>query len=217
MKEILLKNSRILYSYFIFLGIGITLGLVFGKADIHIFINRNATVFSDFIFKYLTHLGDGLFAVIVILVLLFFSFRNSFSQLIAFLSSGLLAQLLKRFAFKGMPRPRAFFEGIYDLHLVEGVKVAKLNTFPSGHTATAFALFFCLIFTTKNSYLRSIYFILALLVGYSRMHLSQHFLPDVLAGSFIGVITAILSIYLMNRWNTSWLDRSLQKQLSSKK
>ncbi len=217
MKELLRRNSKILYSYLVFLALGITLVLVFGKADIHIFINSKATPFADFVFKYLTHLGDGLSAVAVILLLLFFSFRSSFTQFMAFLSSGLIAQLLKRFAFKGMPRPRTFFEGIYDLHLVEGIKVLKLHTFPSGHTATAFALFFCLIFTTKNSYLRVFYFLLALLVGYSRMHLSQHFFPDVLAGSFIGVITAILSIYIVNRWKASWLDRSLQKQLSSKK
>jgi membrane-associated phospholipid phosphatase len=37
--------------------------------------------------------------------------------------------------------------------------------------------------------------LLAVLVGYSRIYLSQHFLADVVAGSFIGVAGGVLCVY----------------------
>jgi membrane-associated phospholipid phosphatase len=217
MKSLLRNNRWVLATYFLFLVIGLVLVQLYGKADIHIFINRNSNQTTDFIFKYFTHLGDGIFAVIIALALLFIRFRESIMQLLGFVLSGLFTQLLKRFVFSGMPRPIAYFEGIYDLHLVEGISIAKYNTFPSGHTATAFALAFCLIFTTSNRPLQFLYLIIAILVGYSRMHLSVHFLPDVLAGSALGVISAIIAVSLINRWKANWLDRSLQKQIVSKR
>jgi membrane-associated phospholipid phosphatase len=52
----------------------------------------------------------------------------------------------------------------------------------------------CLLaFYTKNNPLKLIYFIIALLIAYSRMYLFEHFLRDVFAASLIGVGSAILS------------------------
>lgn len=207
----------VLLIYTLLLIAGLLLMATFGKADIHIFINRHSCAFGDFTMKYITLMGDGIFAIAVIFFLLFVRIRMSLGQLMAFLSSGIIAQALKKLVFKGMPRPSVFFEDIYNLHLVEGIRIARYNTFPSGHSATTFAIFFCLIFTTRNRWLQAIYFFMAWLVGFSRIYLSQHFISDVLAGSFIGVSMAFLSVYVASRWKAQWLDTSLQDHLFAKK
>lgn len=214
--EIFQHYRFVLWVYAALLLLGTALVVLYGQASIHLFINDRMTGFFDLFFKYATFLGDGLFAVMVIVVLLFIRYRYSLIQAVAFLLSGIVVQLLKRFVFKGMYRPARFFEGIADLQFVEGVKVARYNAFPSGHTATAFALFFCLIFTTRNKNLQALYLLLAFLVGFSRMYLSQHFLPDVLAGSLLGLLSALFAIYLFKYNRAHWLDRSLTDQFFKK-
>ncbi len=181
----------------------------FGKADIHIFINEQHHPAADFAFKYITHLGDGFFAAILILFFLFVKFRYSLMQLTAAVLAGIGAQVMKRVFFPGVARPARYFENSYDLYFVEGVEIHKNFSFPSGHTATAFALFFCLIFTTQNRSLQFLYLLLAFLVGFSRMYLSLHFLPDVIAGSLIGVIAATISVILFNYWQRNWMERKI--------
>jgi membrane-associated phospholipid phosphatase len=43
----------------------------------------------------------------------------------------------------------------------------------------------------KNKRWNALYVLIGVAVGYSRIYLGQHFLPDVLMGSFLGVMTAI--------------------------
>jgi membrane-associated phospholipid phosphatase len=76
------------------------------------------------------------------------------------------------------------------------------HSFPSGHTASAFALATILSFSVKDNSLKSIGLLLgACIVGFSRTYLSQHFLVDVTVGSAIGVVSAyILLAVLPNTW-----------------
>jgi len=205
--KLIWKNS----SWVLVLYTGITMlllywVLVYGKATIHIFINEHHHPWADLFFKYITHLGDGIFAALLILFFLLIKYRYSLIQASAAILAGFGAQLMKRVFFPHVDRPARFFEGSYELYFVEGVKIHKSFSFPSGHTATAFALFFCLIFTTKNRSLQFLYLLLAFLVAYSRMYLSLHFLPDIIAGSFIGVVAATISVVIFNHWQKNWME-----------
>lgn len=64
-------------------------------------------------------------------------------------------------------------------------------SFPSGHTATAFV-----IATTMSYYTRRrndiILFILAILVGLSRIYLQTHYFSDVLTGAIIGMTASVI-------------------------
>jgi membrane-associated phospholipid phosphatase len=69
-------------------------------------------------------------------------------------------------------------------------------SFPSGHTTTAFCIFFGLALLIPNKKIGTTLIILASLIGFSRTYLSYHFLMDLVAGSFLGV-TIALGMYLL--------------------
>lgn len=178
------------------------------KENIHLFINQLNNPFSDNIFKIITFFGDGIFVILVSLLFLLKKIRYTFYVLSVYIFSGIFVQLGKRIIWPDAPRPSAVFgEGI--LHLVNGIKLHSAHSFPSGHTASAFGLFFILCFFIKNKMLKWTFFSMAILVGYSRIYLNQHFLIDVLAGSAIGVICAIISYLTINKIKAQWLDKSL--------
>ncbi len=119
----------------------------------------------------------------------------------------------------GEPRPAKVFEGEV-LHFVEGVHLNYVNSFPSGHTATAFALFLFLASLTKNKGLQLFYAIIACLVGYSRTYLSQHFVVDITFGAILGILSYFLSVALFQNSTKPVFDFELKnyfKGLRSKK
>lgn len=179
------------------------------KSAVHIFINSHHTRFLDLFFKYLTNLGDGLFAVAVGILLLFVSIRKSLFVLTSYLTGGLFVQILKRLLFSDTPRPVKFFEGVYDLYFIEGLKMRKYLSFPSGHAATAFGLFLCLAVISRNNTMKTIWLFVAVLVAFSRVYLSQHFLTDVYFGSLIGVACTLIMYRLVYLSPKSWPDKSL--------
>ncbi len=81
---------------------------------------RNTTSFQDVLFKTLTWLGDGWFAVIFSLVFLFIRYRYFFMLILSFSISGLLVQFFKRIVFPGALRPDAFLEQMPGLETVSG-------------------------------------------------------------------------------------------------
>jgi membrane-associated phospholipid phosphatase len=77
------------------------------------------------------------------------------------------------------------------------VQMPRSSSFPSGHTASAFAFATAAggALPALSAPLRA----LAMLVGYSRVHTGVHFPGDVLAGAFIGVSAAELAGHLLDR------------------
>ena len=125
------------------------------------------------------------------------------------LISALMTQTLKHTIFEDVVRPKKFFEGIADLYFVPGVENYMYNSFPSGHTTSAFALYFSLALLTKNKWIEFLLFTIALTVAYSRIYLSQHFFSDVYAGSLVGMFTTIVVYFVVRNWKKEWMERSL--------
>ena len=191
------KNAFFIVPFFIIVILVSVILLLFPKTDIHIYINNFHNSISDMFFKYLTYLGDGLFVALICVVLFIFSFRNAFYFLTTYLGTGILVQFLKRLIFDDVMRPVKYFEGTYDLYTVEGVKLYHFLSFPSGHAATTFGFFACIAFITDNRLVKLLCFIVACLVAYSRIYLSQHFLFDVYVGSLIGFTGAVVFYYVI--------------------
>lgn len=82
-------------------------------------------------------------------------------------------------------RPFSFdFSGSSFLDVLSSRRFAIDNSFPSGHTATAFCLALCLSrLYPKGRYL---FFLLAILASAERVISAQHFPSDVVAGAVIG-------------------------------
>jgi membrane-associated phospholipid phosphatase len=110
-----------------------------------------------------------------------------------------------------MYRPSKYFE-IYEtcqLHLVEGIKLHSLHTFPSGHSSTSFNLFLMMALMIKNNVLKLFFFVVAALVAYSRVYISQHFLADIVAGSILGVVFIVVAWIWLEKKDKNWLDKSI--------
>ena len=77
-------------------------------------------------------------------------------------------------------------------------------SFPSGHTATAFALATSLSVKYPKWYVIAPSALWACSVGVSRMNEGVHYPSDVLTGAAIGAGCAVANIYI-NRWLNRWL------------
>ena len=77
-------------------------------------------------------------------------------------------------------------------------------SFPSGHTATAFALATSLSIRYPKWYVIAPSALWACSVGISRMNEGVHYPTDVLAGAALGAGFAVANIYI-NKWLNRWL------------
>lgn len=203
------QNKVFFLPYVLFLLIAGVLIISYDKSTLHLTINQFHSNFFDWFFRYVTHLGHGYFVLFITLILAFIKFKYAFMNLFIYISSGLIAQGLKRFVFSDFERPVRYFGDQESLYLIENVKPLLHHSFPSGHTTTAFGLCLFLAIITKNHLLKLFLFIIALLIGFSRVYLSHHFLEDIVAGSVIGILTAVIIYQIFSKKQYSWYDNHL--------
>lgn len=211
LSKTLKSNNFFLLPYLVVLIILFPVLLIYTKPEIHLWINQHNSPLFDWFFKHLTFLGDGLFIIIPAIILLFFSLRHFVFLVVTYFSTGLITQLLKRLFFEDVIRPSKYFHDLYSLHLVDGVNMLSGRSFPSGHSTSAFALFLCLALILRNRFVKSLCFLLACLVAFSRVYLSQHFLVDIIAGSIIGSFGAVAFYQIFYRDNRTWHAWNVQK------
>lgn len=218
MRKLLQENKVFFIGYLLILMTVLCLKWMYGKEASFLFVNLHYSATGDWLFPYITYLGDGVTVVLFSIILLFFNYRKAIQLIIIYLVSSQITQVLKRTVFSEVPRPSKYFEGKVALHMVEGVQVHQMMSFPSGHTTSIFAFMAFLAIVTKNKSMSILYLAVACLGGYSRMYLAQHFLEDVIAGSVIGVITAFVATSLLNNYKwyqSAKLDRGLMRSKSS--
>ncbi len=148
----------------------------------------------DAIIGIVSGLGDGLVIALCCAVLMLYRFRLGMAATVAFLLSGIIAQLLKR-AFD-MPRPPAVLEHVHVL----GAALHS-HSFPSGHATSdgVMVLLAFLIWQCRDwrSFVMAGLFLMA---AYGRIYGGVHFPLDVVVGLFIGVTT----MWFCHRWSQSW-------------
>jgi membrane-associated phospholipid phosphatase len=88
-----------------------------------------------------------------------------------------------------------------DVPAARHVEMPESTSFPSGHSASAFA--FASAVTTGWPTAGGPVQGLAFLVAYSRVHTGVHYPGDVLAGSIIGSIVGPLTTHAIRRWRPS--------------
>jgi membrane-associated phospholipid phosphatase len=207
-----MKRYKAFYiPYLLFVLIFLVLILCNSKADLHLWMTSLNSPFGDVFFHYYTYVGDWIPYALVV-GLLFYKFRIALFVLISQLATGLISIIIKQ--TWNEPRPILYFKQHFpsiQLHQVVGEHLNLYHSFPSGHTITAFAFLLALAFYTTKPTLHFVCFVLALLVGFSRIYLSQHFAIDVLIGSLIGVSVTILCKYYFDKLPMKWADGSVLK------
>lgn len=78
------------------------------------------------------------------------------------------------------------------------IKKPKYYSFPSGHTASSFSVVTVTVLCTCPVYVIIPVFLLALLIGFSRVYLRVHYLTDVIAGMFLGVACGSVAVWAFN-------------------
>jgi len=205
-----LHRNKIYFSCLLLILLSGTIYLMLnGKAAAFIALNAYHPFLLNVFFINYTFIGDGIFALCLIAAVIFYFKRRQqgLALLYSFLISGLLVQLIKNLV--DSPRPRLFFEAGQYLHFIDGISLANNSSFPSGHTATAFAIATVMALMMKDKSWQLLILIAAVLVGYSRIYLAQHFLLDVIIGAVIGSSSGILAVYLAQ--NIRGIKRSLKK------
>jgi membrane-associated phospholipid phosphatase len=209
MKKISSSILPFLIPSLLIISVAIVFIFITDKKTLFLEINQMNTPLQDFIFKYGTNIGDGLFSIITLIVFLFFfDYRKVTIGLVSFLLTSLFCRILKINILPDLLRPSGVF-GPNELHFVEGVTMHVVHSFPSGHTATAFALFIFMAYVLKKRYLQILFAFTACFVGYSRVYLSQHFLIDVVAGAIVGMISFYIACILVENSKAKWLNNSL--------
>ena len=165
---------------------------VIRKGEDVYFVNGNHSAKLDVFMVFVTKLGSGFLFVPLLICMLFVRFKYAVLTIIVWIGHGLICVLLKRGPFSDLQRPRALLDNDL-LHFVPNIDVHTFHSFPSGHTATMFCFALLLSLFSRNRIVSVGLFVLAVLVGYSRIYLLQHFLMDVAAGAIIGVVFTFLA------------------------
>ena len=208
-----MKKILTVYNIAFLLLLIVELGLLYTypKLELHLMLNSHHTAFQDTFFKYYTVLAEWPLYVLMLIPLLFKKYRITIFFAVSEVFAGVTLQILKN-CFK-MDRPVRVFEGCTDmvLPLVDGVDMHHSNSFPSGHSSTfmVFSTVWAIILAYRfinsdqkdfNKRIKTILIVLGLLIlavlgGYSRIYLSQHFLSDVCVGSLIGFVVPYIVYY----------------------
>lgn len=152
--------------------------------------------FFDWIFSLLSGIGTwGLIWVIVMVGLLVWEEvtdrREFFSLILVFLGIFIFVDtLLKNIVKRARP------DVIYHLP-VELFGYPSTYSFPSSHAALAFAGAY--ILSKKHAKWKRWYYLLAILIAFSRVYLGYHYIFDVVSGGIIGIIIGYASLWMIQQ------------------
>jgi membrane-associated phospholipid phosphatase len=206
------KNRLFFFLFLAFLLTSVFILIFLSKANGFYLLNTCHNNFLTDFFTWYTYLGDGFFCVAAGILL--FVFKKRFVSLMVLSSyaiSGIIAQVLKYYIIEA--RPAVYLKDTAYPYFIDNVTLHNLHAFPSGHTASAFALAAILSFSSKNKNHSILFFAGATLVGYSRIYLAQHFPDDVLAGAVIGFLSAIICwIFFEQLFNRLLQSKKIKKE-----
>ena len=182
-----------------------------GRFPLHLSANAYHRPLLDQCFLFLTALANGWVPTVFALLLLGKSWRAFLMMGLSTGLSALVVQALKHFVFPDHDRPPLFLDQMPGLQLVAGLDLHHHFSFPSGHSTAAFSMCLALAVLVGRQVPAVLLAVLAALLAFSRVYLSQHFTEDILAGAFTGCVcgTAVYALLYRSAWGKRHaLDRS---------
>ena len=164
-----------------------------GRIPVFLFLNRDFGTIADTVLLGLTYLAEGWMWIPYLIIVGWFFKKDKAIIIYSFAVSTLLTQIPKLLLFPNITRPIASGIAPNLMHTVKGVTVHQLSSFPSGHTATAFTIFLLTIYLFDRTKMILIGLLYAMLCGYSRIYLGQHFPMDVGGGIIVAIMTIEIS------------------------
>lgn len=204
--QLTIRNKHFIIPVIAFFVCSSLLYLYFGNSVIHLQINKNINgYYADVFFSGITELGNGIVVFILLPIVLFFDINLAIRLISAFILSTLVVWLCKFVLFSDALRPIAAIKDAHDhLRLIPWVKIHRQGTFPSGHSTTIFTIFCCFAFAAKSNFVKTVLFLIALVIAFSRVYLSQHFLQDVAAGALNGTMCTLVVFAWQSKYSFYW-------------
>lgn len=175
--------------------------------EVHILLElqENRQDWLTTILKAISHIGD--FGLVWIVLAVLFLVTASYRLLgIKVLTALTLVLLLNNLLLKNLIDRQRPFEVISELSRLVAEPAGA--SFPSGHTAGAFAAGWLLYKYLPRRYGLPL-LILGALMGFSRMYVGVHYPSDVLAGAVVGCLCGWLADLLITKY---WIVRKSHKK-----
>jgi len=169
---------------------------LYTRESVFLWLNKDLGTLADYIFNFFSHLAEGWIWIPYFIVLLGWYKKDALFILFNFLISTLLTQIPKNFIWAKLSRPLASGIPQEQIHTVKGVDMHLWNSFPSGHSATAFTIFLVTVYFFPKKSVLIVGAFYAVACGYSRVYLGQHFPLDVAGGIMVALFTLLISIYI---------------------
>jgi undecaprenyl-diphosphatase len=162
-------------------------------------------IFFDYFFSFFSLKGSSIFIWILTIVLIVvleerknpgISIRDKKFVLVffgSFIFTFYIADIFLKNFFR-RPRPYLLLQTIHSNLITSGICPVDFS-FPSAHAATAFAA--AGILTHYDKKRKLLYYIIAILISYSRIYLGCHYFFDVVIGTIIGYIISRLFLFVL--------------------
>jgi undecaprenyl-diphosphatase len=155
-------------------------------------------LFFNYFFSFFSLIGWAaiVWIVLAILLVIFEEIKHK-KFILYFTISLLMTTLLVNIITKNIVRrPRPVSTNFNQFQLFPTRSCPIDFSFPSGHAATAFAAATILAYFDKKR--RWFYYIVAILISYSRIFLGCHYFLDVIFGALIGYIVSRLLLFVLD-------------------
>jgi membrane-associated phospholipid phosphatase len=166
------------------------------RETVFLWLNTDLGSIGNTVFLTMSYLAEGWMWIPYFIFVFGWLKKDAVFILLNFLLSTLLTQLPKNYIWDKVSRPMASGIDHNQIHTVKGVEMHLWNSFPSGHSATAFTLFLLTVYLFPKKRVLWVGLFYAIACGYSRVYLGQHFPLDVAGGITVAIITILLSIYI---------------------
>jgi membrane-associated phospholipid phosphatase len=194
-----LKAQRVIVSLVAVFGfLAVSLIWSIGQTiDVWVFMLLNArgkrSAWLDWLMLAFTQLGNFIFAVLVTVVLYLSGNRTlAYELILGTMILGLIVQTMKILIHRTRP-----YIKLQNIRII-GSR-ASGQSFPSGHTSQAFFLATLLSHYIGAGVYTGAFFMIAALVGVTRIYVGMHYPRDVLGGAMVGTVWGLVGVIINSR------------------